>query len=116
MVLTDSHSVITCHRNTLYSLAWHLTRNDADAHDLVQETLIRALMRRNQLRSSESVLAWLRMILRRSFLNWYKRKKLSVFERTQQLENVEEMRCASDLTNRPDRITLHRMDAALIRK
>lgn len=52
----------------LYSYAMILTRNHADAEDLVQETYVCALSAMNRLRSESSVKGWLFKTLRNAWL------------------------------------------------
>lgn len=63
------------HRETLMRFALHLTRDTADAQDLVQDTMLRAYTRFHQLRTEDSTLAWLRCILRSIFLHRISRKR-----------------------------------------
>lgn len=53
----------------LYGYAMVLSRNSAEAQDLVQETCLRALRAMNRLRSNSSVKSWLFTILRNIWLN-----------------------------------------------
>jgi RNA polymerase sigma-70 factor (ECF subfamily) len=53
----------------LYSYAVVLTRNRADAEDLVQETYVRAMQAIGRLRAGSNVKAWLFTILRNIWLN-----------------------------------------------
>jgi len=55
--------------NGLYGYAMVLSRNTADAEDLVQETCLRALRGMDGLRSNESAKSWLFAILRNIWLN-----------------------------------------------
>jgi RNA polymerase sigma-70 factor, ECF subfamily len=48
----------------LYSYALILTRNHADAEDLVQETYVRALQAMGRLRAGSNMKGWLFTILR----------------------------------------------------
>jgi RNA polymerase sigma-70 factor (ECF subfamily) len=52
----------------LRRLAQRLARRDADADDLVQETLMRAYVARDRFQPGTSMRAWLATILRRLFL------------------------------------------------
>ncbi len=49
--------------NGLYRYAHWLVGNDADAEDVVGDTIVRALERRDQFRDAASLRAWLRQIL-----------------------------------------------------
>lgn len=48
---------------SLHSTARHLTRNAADAEDLVQDTFVKALRFSDRFRSGTNLAAWLRTIL-----------------------------------------------------
>ncbi len=63
------------HRQTLYAGALQLTRNDRDAEDLVQETLMRGLCHFDQFRSGTNMRAWLYRIMTNAFINHYRRKR-----------------------------------------
>jgi RNA polymerase sigma-70 factor (ECF subfamily) len=53
----------------LYSTALRLTRNEADAQDLVQETYLRAFRAARQFQSGTNLRAWMFTILHNTFLN-----------------------------------------------
>jgi len=53
----------------LYSTALRLTRNDADAQDLVQDTYLKAFRSAAQFRSGTNLRAWMFTILHNTFLN-----------------------------------------------
>lgn len=53
----------------LYSTALRLTRNEADAEDLVQDTYLRAFRAASQFRPGTSLKAWMFTILHNTFLN-----------------------------------------------
>jgi RNA polymerase sigma-70 factor (ECF subfamily) len=59
----------------LHRGALRLTRHDADAQDLVQETVTRALERRAQFQSGTNLRAWLFTIQRSLFINAYRRRR-----------------------------------------
>jgi RNA polymerase sigma-70 factor, ECF subfamily len=63
------------HLNHLYRAAYYLTRNDAEAEDLVQDTFLKAYRSFHQFQPGTNCRAWLLTILRRLFLNGYDRKK-----------------------------------------
>jgi RNA polymerase sigma-70 factor (ECF subfamily) len=60
----------------LYSYAMVLTRNHAEAEDLIQETYLRALPAMNRLRSESSVKGWLFKILRNAWLNHLRKRRM----------------------------------------
>jgi RNA polymerase sigma-70 factor (ECF subfamily) len=55
--------------------ALRLTRHEADAQDLLQETVLRALERRNQFQPGTNLRAWLFTIQRSLFINAYRRRR-----------------------------------------
>ncbi len=59
----------------LYRTALRLTRNQADAEDLVQETLTRALAASGRLRPGTNFNAWLHRILMNTFISGYRKKR-----------------------------------------
>lgn len=52
---------------SLRAFAWSLSRSGADAEDLVQDTLIKALTNRDKFQTGTNLRAWLFTILRNSF-------------------------------------------------
>src|SRR6266513_2081769 len=62
------------HLNAAYSLARWLTRNEADAQDVVQEAYLRALKFFGGFHGSDGR-AWLLTIVRNTCYTWLKRNK-----------------------------------------
>lgn len=60
----------------LYSYALVLTRNHAEAEDLVQETYVRAMRALSRLREGSDLKAWLFTILRNVWLNQATRRRV----------------------------------------
>ena len=59
----------------LYSAALRMTRNPADAEDLVQETIAKAFAAFHQYRPGTNLKAWLYRILTNTFINTYRKKQ-----------------------------------------
>jgi RNA polymerase sigma-70 factor (ECF subfamily) len=59
----------------LYSSAVRMTRNSADAEDLVQETLTKAYVNFHQFKEGTNLKAWLHRILTNNFINTYRKKQ-----------------------------------------
>ena len=59
----------------MYSAAYGLTRNAADAEDLVQETFLRAYRGFFQFREGTNLKAWLHRIMRNTFNTNYRKRK-----------------------------------------
>ena len=62
------------HLDALYRTALRMTRSEADAEDLVQETYIRAFRFRDQFTLGTNMKAWLFRILTNTFINTYRRR------------------------------------------
>jgi RNA polymerase sigma-70 factor, ECF subfamily len=115
-VLTDPTAferTVLMHRGALTLYARQLTRNAADAEDLVQETLIRAFTHRHTLRESGSVLAWLRTTLRNLNINEWRRRGARINALSLDQEDVPEPATGSAAV--PETAVLNRMshDAAM---
>src|SRR5437870_2960996 len=61
--------------NGMYSAAYRLTRNAADAEDLIQETFLRAYRGFHQFEEGTNLKAWLYRILMNTFINSYRKKQ-----------------------------------------
>jgi RNA polymerase sigma-70 factor, ECF subfamily len=59
----------------LYASAVRMTRNAADAEDLVQETLTKAYVNFHQFQEGTNLKAWLHRILTNNFINTYRKKQ-----------------------------------------
>jgi RNA polymerase sigma-70 factor (ECF subfamily) len=64
------------HAPNLLAVACRLGRNRAEAEDLVQDTLVKALRARDQYESGTNLKAWLLKILKNTFINRYRRSGL----------------------------------------
>ncbi|MDQ3070212.1 MAG: sigma-70 family RNA polymerase sigma factor [Acidobacteriota bacterium] len=65
------------HIDALYSTARRLTKNPAEAEDLVQDTYLKAFRARSGFRPGSNLRAWLFAILHNTFLNDIRRRKAS---------------------------------------
>src|ERR1700761_2491305 len=61
--------------DSLYGYAMVLTRNHAEAEDLVQETYVRAIPAMDRLRAESNVKGWLFKILRNAWLNHLRKRR-----------------------------------------
>ncbi len=62
-------TTLSCYIDELFGYAMVLTRNPAEATDLVQETYVRALKAKQSLHANSNVKSWLFTILRNIWLN-----------------------------------------------
>ena len=63
------------HMSSLYTAALRMTRNPADAEDLVQETYLKAYRGYGGFQEGTNLKAWLYRILTNTFINTYRAKK-----------------------------------------
>lgn len=64
----------------LYAAALRMTRNPADAQDLVQETFVKAFAAFKQFEQGTNLKAWLYRILTNTFINTYRKKQREPFQ------------------------------------
>jgi len=62
------------HADALYNFAYHLTYNEEDANDLVQDTFMKAFRFINSYEQGTNAKAWLFKILKNGFINEYRKK------------------------------------------
>lgn len=79
---------VRAHMARLYNLAWRLTRSPEDAEDLLQETLLRAHKRREQLLGMESPGAWLAQVLHNAWVDRWRRQ--GVMREADSLDGISE--------------------------
>src|SRR5947199_10283816 len=77
------------HMTSLYTAALRMTRNPADAEDLVQETYLKAYRAFGSFQEGTNLKAWLYRILTNTFINSYRSRKRRP-EQTE-IDNVEDL-------------------------
>ncbi len=77
----------------LYAAALRLTRNPADAEDLVQETYVKAYAAFHQFSEGTNLKAWLYRILTNAFINNYRKKQRQ--PQQSPTEHIEDWQLAS---------------------
>jgi len=63
--------------NSMFNLSLHMTKNEEEAKDLVQETILRAFKFFDKFKEGTNLKAWLFKILKNTYINQYRRKKRS---------------------------------------
>lgn len=61
------------HLDTLYGVSCRMTKSTAEAEDLVQDTVVKAMRARSQFQPGTNIKAWLLRILTNTFINRYRR-------------------------------------------
>lgn len=74
--LKEFEEQVLHHAEALYGLSLRMTRRPADAEDLVQDTLFKAMRAQHQFQVGTNLKAWLIRILTNTFINKYKRGAL----------------------------------------
>ncbi len=75
MTTTDFNNAIATQSEFLRPYAHSLTHDVEEAHDLFQETMLRALSNRNKYKIGTNLKAWLYTIMRNIFINNYRKNK-----------------------------------------
>jgi RNA polymerase sigma-70 factor (ECF subfamily) len=70
---TEFEKEAMSHLSTLLAVGSRLTRSNAEAEDLVQDTLLKALRAREHFTPGSNMRAWLLRILTNTFINRYRR-------------------------------------------
>jgi RNA polymerase sigma-70 factor (ECF subfamily) len=101
------------HLDPLYSAALRLTKNDRDAEDLVQDTVMRAFRFFDKFERGTNIKAWLFKILTNTFINNYRRrvKERSVVDGSER-ETVQDRfmsRDATDFAQNPEQFLFDRL-------
>ncbi|MEI7422713.1 MAG: sigma-70 family RNA polymerase sigma factor [Prolixibacteraceae bacterium] len=73
MTTIQFQNSLTALENKLYYFALSLTSNSDKAHDLVQETFLRALTYQSKFSSDTNLIAWVYTIMKNTFINEYRR-------------------------------------------
>ena len=86
--------------NNLHSFAMSFTRNNEDAKDLTQETMLKAITYRTYYTPQTNFKAWVFTIMRNIFINQYRRKVKSgtIFDNSKELYLLNG---TSDESNQP---------------
>ncbi len=77
----------------LYAAAMRMTRNPADAEDLVQETFVKAFAAFHQFQEGTNLKAWLYRILTNTFINSYRKRQRQPQQST--AEKIEDWQLAA---------------------
>ncbi len=70
----EFEQLVLDHMDMMYAVALRLTHNAAEAQDLTQNTVVKALRFHEKFEKGTYIKAWLLTILRNTFINEYRRK------------------------------------------
>lgn len=75
MTATEFTHQLTSLRGTLQTFTRRFTSNREESHDLVQDTMLKALMYRSKFREDTNLKGWLFTIMRNTFINNYRKNQ-----------------------------------------
>ena len=75
MTNQEYSTLFTQNYNKLFKFAKKLTRSEADAKDLLQETAMKAFTNRNQLDNSAKFKSWISTVLYNTYISSFNKKK-----------------------------------------
>ncbi len=87
----------------LYAAAMRMTRNPADAGDLVQETYVKAYAAFGQFEQGTNLKAWMYRILTNTFINGYRKNQRNPYQNT--IDDLEDWQLGSAETLTQSRST-----------
>jgi len=88
MTATEFSSEFKKWDNVLLAFANRLTKNNEDAHDLLQETALRAYRNRDKFKLGTNFRAWAITIMRNTFINQYRRQKSKKAINTEPIDDI----------------------------
>ena len=117
MTQTDFKSLLESILEPAYRTAYHLTRNEADAEELVQEAALLAYKGFHRFEAGTNFKAWFFTILRNRFISTYRKKQREV--KTVELEDAPELYMYTKSrqsglaaqTSEPAKFVVERLDA-----
>ena len=85
MTATEYSTLVQKISKSLKPVALNLTRDADDAKDLVQETLLKALLNQDKFKAGSNLKAWLYTIMRNTFINNYNK----ITKRSSHIDSTE---------------------------
>jgi len=104
------------HRPTLIRQAYRLSRDPVLAQDLAQDTLVRAWRHQRHLQNPDALLAWMRMILQRLYINHYVQSRRRCEHDSVSLDGLAAMEIEPSArhTTQPELQTIQRIETQAI--
>ena len=73
MTKFEFNTLVVQHTDSLKGYALHFTRDDEDANDLVQDTVLKAVTYYGKFKDGTNLKGWLYTIMKNTFINHYRR-------------------------------------------
>jgi len=114
MTAIEFSKVVTNERSALRNYAYQLTRDLNDAHDLVQETMLKAFTNKDKFKEGTNIKGWLYTIMKNSFINNYRRlmKRTALISSTDNTYQIDAFSQAA-LNKGEDRFMMKDLKAAV---
>lgn len=113
--------MLALHSKPMSKYARYLTRGEADADDLLQDTLLRCWAARHTFEIGTSLGAWIRIVMRNRFISGTRRSWLMIDIDNEELDNLllsepsqEAVVSLSDVHKALDKLPLEQRSAVLL--
>lgn len=90
MTKFEFNTLVVQHTDSLKGYALHFTRDDEDANDLVQDTVLKAVTYYGKFKDGTNLKGWLYTIMKNTFINHYRRfvKTSSLVTKSEEISNA----------------------------
>jgi RNA polymerase sigma-70 factor (ECF subfamily) len=102
MTAIEFNYKLTSLHGGLMRFAYRLTADNDDAKDLVQDTILKALINSDKFVSQSNFKAWTYTIMRNTFINNYRQRKLRATYHVQDIESSSDNGIISSCSDDPD--------------
>lgn len=102
---TEFTRLLRPHVETMYHMAWHWTRSQDDAEDLVQDVLVKLADKVSVMRDVDQLRPWLIKVLYHRYVDLYRRERTAPFEE----EAPEDQRYGMQLPDSRADASLHQI-------
>ncbi|WMJ73883.1 sigma-70 family RNA polymerase sigma factor [Cytophagaceae bacterium ABcell3] len=79
MIPSEFNDLVYTASESLKSPALKYTRNEEDANDLIQDTVLKALRNKSKFQQGSNIKAWLYIIMKNTFISKYNKTRRSVY-------------------------------------
>src|SRR5690606_41336033 len=97
MTRFEFNTLVVQHTESLRGYALHFTRDDEDAIDLVQDTMLKAVTYHGRFKEGTNLKGWLYTIMKNTFINNYRRfiKTSALVSQSDEIPNADLLHSAA---------------------
>lgn len=97
MTKSEFNNLILQHTDSLRSYAVQFTRDQEDSQDLLQDTMLKAILYSGKFKEGTNLKGWLYTIMKNTFINNYRRivKSNTFIDRTEELSSPQLLKSSS---------------------